>query len=290
VLAHSADEIHRFVAHRVPGAQDAADIAQEALLRACAKLHTVQGENLRPWLFTVAHNLIIDHYRKKNRFEFVNVAEASLAESEPDLQTPLEGVQVVCESRERMHRWVDCITRHLPLDEQVAVLLADLQGYRDRDSAAIMGTSEASFKLLLHGARAHLRSIADGDCALVSNVRIAVAKNGLPARNGCKKEKDRPARNGNGTLPTHASEGRVCQVPGGNGSDRPQLDVAKGSDAGSGSCPLGGDCRPGTKCCRHVPRFVALRDRLLGGFIGTESLLELGETVEALMQWLGSIM
>ena len=46
--------------------------------------------------------------------------------------------------------WVVCITRHLRLDAQVAVLLADVHGFSDEDSAAELDMTLPSFKLLLH--------------------------------------------------------------------------------------------------------------------------------------------
>jgi len=50
---------------------DAADIAQQTLLLACAELSACRGENLSPWLFAIARHLIVDHYRAQNRFRFV---------------------------------------------------------------------------------------------------------------------------------------------------------------------------------------------------------------------------
>jgi len=83
-----AAEVHRFVARRVANHADAADIAQQTLLLACAKLSSCRGENLSAWLFTIARHLIVDHYRAKNRIQFVDVSPAALAETEPALRTP----------------------------------------------------------------------------------------------------------------------------------------------------------------------------------------------------------
>ena len=48
--------VHRFVARRVANHADAADIAQQTLLLACAKLSSCRGENLSAWLFTIARS------------------------------------------------------------------------------------------------------------------------------------------------------------------------------------------------------------------------------------------
>ncbi len=157
-----AAELHRFVARSVANPDDAADIAQHALLRACAELSNCRGENLWPWLFTIADHLIVDHYRAQNRFRFVEL-EVALADTEPVLQTLPDTALAVCECNERLRRFLDFITRGICLEHQVTVLLADVYGHRDKHSAAVLRMSVPSFKLLLHGARARLREIGGGN-------------------------------------------------------------------------------------------------------------------------------
>jgi RNA polymerase sigma-70 factor, ECF subfamily len=170
-LAAAAKPVHLFVARRVRNPDDAADIAQQALLVACAKRDTCQNQNASGWLFAIARNLIVDYYRARGRSRFVEAS--SLADTEPALQTAPDAVHVTCQQRERLSRWVDCMNRNLPLEEQVAVLLADVYGHWDRDSAAELGLSLPSFKLLLHRARTRLNSIAGGRCGLVCNATAA---------------------------------------------------------------------------------------------------------------------
>jgi RNA polymerase sigma-70 factor (ECF subfamily) len=166
-IESSAADVHRFVARRVANPVDAADIAQQTLLVACAKLDTCRGDSVLPWLFTIARHQIVDHYRVTKRVRFVEAA--ALAEIEPALQTQPDVVQVAYECRQKLGTWLSCITRRLRLEEQVAVLLADVYGHCDKDSAELLEMSVPSFKLLLHAARARLREIAGGKCALVGD-------------------------------------------------------------------------------------------------------------------------
>jgi RNA polymerase sigma-70 factor, ECF subfamily len=158
-IERAAPDLHRFVSQRVANRADAADLSQEALLIACAKLATFRGDNLHAWLYTIARNLIIDYYRSQGRFTFVTVTPAE-GETEPALQIPHDAVIAECEFRQRLTTWLDCCAQSLDLDEQVAVLQSDVYDYRDKDSAAMLHMSVPSFKLLLHGARARLKSIA----------------------------------------------------------------------------------------------------------------------------------
>ncbi|MDQ0808386.1 RNA polymerase sigma-70 factor (ECF subfamily) [Streptomyces sp. B3I7] len=58
------------------------DIVQEALLRAWSKHLPDDRGHIRPWLFRVAKNIVIDEYRKKNsRPSEVEITELALSES-----------------------------------------------------------------------------------------------------------------------------------------------------------------------------------------------------------------
>jgi RNA polymerase sigma-70 factor, ECF subfamily len=159
-IERASPDVHRFVSQRVANRADAADISQEALLIACAKLATFRGDSLNAWLFAIARNLIIDYYRSQGRFTFVTVSPAE-GETEPALQIPHDTVLAECEFRQRLTSWLDHCTTALDLEQQVAVLQSDVYDYRDKDSAAMLGMSVASFKLLLHSARARLKQIGN---------------------------------------------------------------------------------------------------------------------------------
>jgi hypothetical protein len=101
----------------------------------------------------VCHRSALDH-----RCEFVDLENAAL-ENYRLMTSPADAVFRACEARELLRVYVDYIRRTLRLEEQVAVLLADVHGYRDKDSASLVGMSLASFKLLLHRARSRLQWI-----------------------------------------------------------------------------------------------------------------------------------
>jgi RNA polymerase sigma factor (sigma-70 family) len=158
-IERASADVHRFVSQRVANRADAADISQETLLTACAKLSTFRGDNLHAWLYAIARNLIIDYYRSQARFQFITVEPLTAGETEPALRIPPEDILSECEFREHLNAWLDCCTRELELEQQVAVLQSDVYDYRDKDSAEMLRMSVPSFKLLLHSARARLKEI-----------------------------------------------------------------------------------------------------------------------------------
>lgn len=177
----SAADVQRFVARRVPNRADAADLSQQALLLGCAKLDTFRGESVQGWLYAIAQHLIIDYYRARNRFHFVSVDPGTEADAELALRSAPDAVLAVYEFRQRLNAWLGCCTTELHLEHQVAVLLADVYGYQDKDSAARLHMSVPSFKLLLHEARARLKAIARPDTSrAAAQVRPAARRSRQP--------------------------------------------------------------------------------------------------------------
>lgn len=154
-LATFSVDVHRQVAWRIKHAEDAADVAQQALLKAALKLSSFRGRNLRAWVFAITNNLIIDYYRARGRRVYVDVDVAETTERV--LRTEEQCVPENCDRSRQLQLWLLSLARLLALEEQVAVLMADIYGYRAKDSAPKLQITVPSYKLLLHDARAYLR-------------------------------------------------------------------------------------------------------------------------------------
>jgi len=187
-----------FIRSRVGDDADAEDILQEVFIRVHRNLCCLpQPEWRRPesWIYQIARHLIIDHYRSMNRRKFLDIETLS------DKELASHAPGAIHENRERLTGWLDGLTRQLPLAEQTAVLLADAYAYSDRDSASVLHMSLPSFKLLLHGARAHLRSFFHVDGAATHSSPSAsggLSRHGESdfAGRGHPPAMDRPCRTG----------------------------------------------------------------------------------------------
>ena len=62
-----AGPLWRYVVHLTGDRAMADDIVQETLIRAWRKLSVLDQRGARAWLFTVAHNLVVDASRKAHR-------------------------------------------------------------------------------------------------------------------------------------------------------------------------------------------------------------------------------
>src|SRR5579864_534905 len=60
--------LYNMALRMVGGPDDAADIAQEAFLRAWEKIRTLRDAPFKSWLFQIAANLCYDHFRRGRRY------------------------------------------------------------------------------------------------------------------------------------------------------------------------------------------------------------------------------
>jgi len=173
----AAADVHRFVAQRVANRADAADIAQETLLAAWSTFHAVRAAPIDEWLFAIARKRIAHYDRTRHRNSLVAIDVASAHETETALQTDADAVVARCDCHRRVDGWLQRCAHLLRPGQQVAVMLADVYEYGDKDSAAMLRMSVPSFKLLLHRSRARLNAF--GTTAASSRVGVRMRNDGV---------------------------------------------------------------------------------------------------------------
>jgi RNA polymerase sigma-70 factor (ECF subfamily) len=152
----------RFVRSKVNDQHEAEDIVQEVLLR----LHRSAGQlraqqQLGPWLFQVARNVIIDHYRARGRKpESISLedeaTDADLAAEEPSVGfTPRDATR--------------CLTgfvEALPPPMADALRKVDLEGLTHSEVALQSGLSVPGVKSRVQRARSAVRDAVVRCCEL----------------------------------------------------------------------------------------------------------------------------
>ena len=74
---HYFPRIHAYVRYRVHGQQDAEDIIAEVFLKAMRRIRSFEWRHensFAAWLFRIAHNRIVDYYRRREQVEIVETA------------------------------------------------------------------------------------------------------------------------------------------------------------------------------------------------------------------------
>lgn len=125
--------------HRLTGDADTAeDIAQEAFVRLLKQ--PLPENEIRPWLFTVAMNLVRDHARKTER-------RSRLLMAAPALVTPMALPDEGVERAQRVER-VRSVLDKLPERDRQLLLMRE-EGFKYEEIAAVVGVAPASVGTLI---------------------------------------------------------------------------------------------------------------------------------------------
>jgi len=143
--------LYNMTLRMVGGREDAADITQEAFLRAWAKLRTLREAPFKSWLFQIAANLCYDHFRRGRRYgempeEDQQARIVPLGLVAPD---PQERAEV----NER-HRFVRQAIGALEYDLRMALILRDVNGMSYDEIAAVLRVPLGTVKSRIARARA----------------------------------------------------------------------------------------------------------------------------------------
>jgi RNA polymerase sigma-70 factor (ECF subfamily) len=150
----SHDRLAAFIGSRV-GHDDAEDILHEVFLKMRMKLHQLENpDHVKAWMFRIASNAIIDHFRSERPTEEL---PEWLAETEAD---PAE------EAKNELSQCLRPMIEALPPDYQEAVLLSELDGRSQREVAETQGLSLSGAKSRLQRGRAMLREMIAACCTL----------------------------------------------------------------------------------------------------------------------------
>jgi RNA polymerase sigma-70 factor (ECF subfamily) len=190
------DQLLGFIARRVRTREDAEDILQEVMLR----VHRASGEleqvdRLTGWIYRIATNAIVDHYRKPARRELPtgwqleveaagDLGPASILE-EPD----------TAELRAELARCLSPLVERLPPSYRQALVLTDLEGVTQAEAAARLGLSVSGMKTRVQRGRRLLEKLLLDCCHVELDGRRGVS--GYRSRRGaCECGRGREAGRG----------------------------------------------------------------------------------------------
>ena len=155
--------------------EDTEDIVQDSFIKASQNIYTFQHKSsVKTWIFTIASNLAKDNLRAKKRWtENVNDICKSEALANPNYFSELVHIQESSlhgqfEIKEHISFCLTCISKSLPLEQQLCMLLKEVYEFKVLEITQILDTSEAMVKYYLHTSRAKMISIFDGRCALIN--------------------------------------------------------------------------------------------------------------------------
>lgn len=154
---------------------DAEDIAQDTYIKATEKLDAFRGESsLKTWFFSIASNLAKDNLRAQKRW-VENVTDITKEAALNNRQFFQEAMNIRMtspqgqyEAKEHIAFCFTCISKSLPLEQQLCLFLKEVYEFKVAEITTILDTTEAMVKYYLHTGRSKMITIFEGKCALIN--------------------------------------------------------------------------------------------------------------------------
>jgi len=145
--------LYRFVLRALKQGSAAEELFQEAWIRVIeARGRYAPQARFTTWLYTIAHNLLVDHWRKRG-LTLVSLDQEDVSVESADPARQAEG-------RESLARFLRALEA-LPAAQREAFLLHEEAGLTAAEIAAATGSSEEAAKSRLRYAMAKLKAAID---------------------------------------------------------------------------------------------------------------------------------
>ena len=175
LFAEFQTQLKSYLYRLVTDRNDAEDLTHDTFVKAFDKISTFKGtSSLKTWVFTIATHLAYDMLKKHNRWTpDAQDKSKALALSNKTVYDAINLVSYASgegayEMKEHIDFCFTCISKTLPIEQQVALILKDMYDFSVQDICLILEKTEGVIKHLLIDARKTMTSIFDHRCALIN--------------------------------------------------------------------------------------------------------------------------
>lgn len=175
LFAEFQNQLKSYLYRLLTDRNDVDDLTHDTFIKAFSKLSTFNRHaELKTWVFKIATNLAYDHLRKARRWQAdAQDRAAELAIGSEEIKRVFWMVHDTSpygtyEMKEHIDYCFTCISKTLPIENQVALILKDIYDFQTREIAEILEKSEAIIKHLLNDARNIMTGIFEHRCALIN--------------------------------------------------------------------------------------------------------------------------
>jgi RNA polymerase sigma-70 factor (ECF subfamily) len=145
------DRIYSYLHVSVGNRHDAEDLTTQTFLKMLESIGRFrwQAAPFSAWLFRIAHNLAMDHYRANRRWQ----PEEEVREPEADASTSAEAGALESIGRKSMLELIDDLSG----EQQQVLTLKFVFNFSNAEAATILGKTEGAIKSLQHRALVSLQ-------------------------------------------------------------------------------------------------------------------------------------
>lgn len=168
-------QLKSFILRMTASAQDSEDIVQDTFIKAFRNIESYKGNSaLKTWIFAIATNLCKDFLRSKKLWpENVTDLSKDAAMGSPTfmkemMETRTSSQQGDFEIKDHINHCFTCISKTLPIEQQLALLLKEVYEFKVHEIVEIIGVTEGVVKHLLFNSRQKMIDIFDKRCSLIN--------------------------------------------------------------------------------------------------------------------------
>jgi RNA polymerase sigma-70 factor (ECF subfamily) len=145
------DRIYSYLHMSVGNRHDAEDLTTQTFLKMLESIDKFRWQSapFSAWLFRIAHNLAMDHFRASRRWQ----PEEEVPEPEGAEESSAEDAALQSIGRHSMLELVE----NLSLEQQQVLMLKFLFNFSNGEAGTVLGKSEGAVKSLQHRALASLQ-------------------------------------------------------------------------------------------------------------------------------------
>jgi RNA polymerase sigma factor, sigma-70 family len=150
---HYISPIYRFIYMKVNGREEAEDLTHEVFLSAWQNLYRYksQGFPFSSWLYQIARNRVIDHYRVRKNHTNIETVDAEFVSISSGLEERLDG--------DLNLQKIKGALKALSPDQQDVLIMKFVEDLSHTEIAAALKKSEGAVRLIQHRAIKALKRI-----------------------------------------------------------------------------------------------------------------------------------
>jgi RNA polymerase sigma-70 factor (ECF subfamily) len=148
------NSLRAFLQSKISNHADVDDLLQDILIKTHNQIGSLRShEKLKPWLFSIANNTVIDFYRKRGRDIHIELEDNWYSDREVNVQLQLS---------ECLIPFIDM----LPAKTAKLLKEVDIKGVSQKSCAIELGISYSALKSQVQRGRSQLRALFESCCHL----------------------------------------------------------------------------------------------------------------------------